>query len=195
MNKQIFYNQVRNTVFKGKLTTSQVSGMESILDYNHNLDDKQLAYVLATVAWETAWTCQPIKEIGGADYFFKMYDPKGSRPTVAKRLGNTVSGDGVKYHGRGFCQLTGRANYQRFSTLLGIDLVNKPDLALDLNTATRILFLGMTDGLYTGKKLADYLGPDKEDWVGARRIVNGVDHNNDIAVIALKFYDAIQSSG
>lgn len=44
-------------------------------------------------------------------------------------LGNTQAGDGVKYKGRGMLQLTGRANYTTMSQILGIDLVNHPELA------------------------------------------------------------------
>lgn len=194
INRKVFFDSIRGSVFKGKLTQSQVSGLESLLDYweSQKLTDlRQLAYICSTTAWETAWTCQPIGEHGTNKYFFEMYDPKGLRPAVAKRLGNTVSGDGVKYHGRGFCQLTGRANYQSFSDLLGIDLVSNPDLALQPDIATKILFTGMIDGLYTGKSLGDYFTDRISDWVGARRVVNGVDHNNDIAQLALKFYKAL----
>ena len=43
-------------------------------------------------------------------------------------LGNTQPGDGYKYRGRGFVQLTGRDAYQRATTALGIDFINNPEL-------------------------------------------------------------------
>lgn len=46
-----------------------------------------------------------------------------------KDLGNVNPGDGVRYKGRGIFQLTGRANYKRYGSLLGVDLENNPDLA------------------------------------------------------------------
>lgn len=46
-------------------------------------------------------------------------------------LGNTDEGDGAKYIGRGFIQLTGKSNYKRFSDLTGLDLIGNPE---QLNT-------------------------------------------------------------
>lgn len=53
-------------------------------------------------------------------------------------LGNTEAGDGHKYRGRGFNQLTGRANYRRLGQQLGIDLEGNPDLLLDPEVASRV---------------------------------------------------------
>jgi hypothetical protein len=57
--------------------------------------------------------------------------------------------------------------------------------------AIPIMFIGMKDGLFTGKKFADYFSPAKEDWVNARRIINGTDKAKLIAGHARKFYSAI----
>jgi len=53
-------------------------------------------------------------------------------------LGNTQPGDGWKYHGRGFVQLTGRDNYEKAAAGLGMDLVNHPELAADRDNAAKI---------------------------------------------------------
>ena len=53
-------------------------------------------------------------------------------------LGNTKKGDGFKYRGRGYIQLTGKANYKKYGDLLGVDLVNKPDLAAKAGIASKI---------------------------------------------------------
>jgi putative chitinase len=55
-----------------------------------------------------------------------------------KNLGNTEQGDGYKFRGRGFVQITGRANYAAASRALGIDLIKNPELAEDPAIAGRI---------------------------------------------------------
>lgn len=52
-------------------------------------------------------------------------------------LGNTSPGDGWKYRGRGYLQLTGRSGYQSAARLLGIDLLNDPDTLTQSKTAAR----------------------------------------------------------
>lgn len=75
------------------------------------------------------------------DYFFFMYDkesPAENRQKVAKDLGNTEAGDGVKFRGRGYIQITGRTNYSNAGTALNLTLVESPDLASDPTNAARI---------------------------------------------------------
>lgn len=105
MNRAHFYAPVRSSLFGGLLSQSQVSGMEAVLDEAGKTftDPRWLAYMLATAFHETGQTMQPIHERGGADYFFRMYDPKGQRPKVAADLGNTQTGDGVRFAGRASC--------------------------------------------------------------------------------------------
>jgi len=62
----------------------------------------------------------------------------GSQYEGRKDLGNVKPGDGVKYKGRGFIQITGRANYTAAAKDLGIDLVNHPELAEKPDVATKV---------------------------------------------------------
>jgi len=55
-----------------------------------------------------------------------------------KELGNDVVGDGWKYRGRGYVQLTGKANYRKYSAVAGVDLVSNPDLMLDEDIASKV---------------------------------------------------------
>ena len=171
INRRFFYDTVRLTLFDGRMRQTQVNGMNVFLDYWENSfasNDRWLAYMLATAYHEVDKKMQPIKEYGSDAYFFRMYDIEGQRPDVARDLGNTQPGDGVKFHGRGYVQLTGRRNYQDMSNRLGVDLVSNPGLALETDIAARIIFEGMIDGSFTGKKLSDYFNPTTENWKQAR---------------------------
>jgi len=53
-------------------------------------------------------------------------------------LGNTGPDDGATFHGRGYIQLTGRDNYERIGSEMGLDLLNHPELAADRETAAKI---------------------------------------------------------
>lgn len=55
-----------------------------------------------------------------------------------RNLGNSEQGDGYKYRGRGFTQLTGRSNYARAGKALGVDLLANPDLASEPELAAKI---------------------------------------------------------
>ena len=91
-------------------------------------------------------------------------------------------------------QLTWYENYERMGRILGIPLLEHPELALDTEISAKILVVGMTKGLFTGKKLADYFNSEKEDWINARRIVNGLDRASDIANHSKKFLHCIRMS-
>jgi putative chitinase len=196
IDRKKFFDGIRQTPFAGKLTVGQVKGTSAILDEweRRKLADlRWLADMLATAKWETDHTMQPIREAGGPAYLTKNYDPLGARPALAKRNGNTTPGDGQKYCGRGYVQLTWKNNYATMARLLkagGInaDLVSNPDLAMRPDIAAFILFEGMTRGTFTGKKLSDYFNDSKTDWLNARRIINGTDKALQIADIAKSFY-------
>src|SRR5262249_49782772 len=100
---------------------------------------------------------------------------------------------GQTYYGRGYVQLTWRENYQTMQeTLAGSpQLVANADLALDCEIATQVIFIGMDSGLFTGKKLADWITDDATNFYDARTTVNGHDCASDIAAYATKFADAI----
>lgn len=195
-NRKPFFDSVRKSLFKGKLSSKQVKGMNFILDqWNETgfTDFRWLAYALATAYHETAFTMQPIKERGGRAYFMRMYDKTGNRPHVAKRLGNTQTGDGAKFAGRGYVQLTGRTNYGRASRALGIDFVKSPDLVMEPGNAAFVMFQGMNDGWFTSKGFSSYINASKKDYRNARRIINGVDKAATIAGYARKFETAINA--
>lgn len=180
INRSFFFDQVKFPLFGGALKQKQVEGMTAILDYweqNYkSQDDRWLAYMLATAHHETDRKFQAIEEYGRGK----------NRP-----YGKADASTGKAYFGRGLVQLTWKSNYQLMGQKFGVDLVDKPELALDLGISVKILFWGMTKGSFTGKKLADYFNPTASDWIQARRIINGVDKANLIAGYGKQFYAAI----
>jgi putative chitinase len=190
-----FYASVRGTLFGGRLTADQVEGMDTILaEWRARYpagDPRWLAYSLATTLHETARKMQPIHEYGGPAYFHRMYDIEGSRPQVAQALGNTRPGDGNRYHGRGYVQLTGRTNYRRAGEKLGLPLEANPDLAVTDPPAANIMLLGMEEGWFTNKRLGHYFNAQVDDAVNARRIINGTDKAQMIAGYHRHFLTAL----
>jgi len=209
IDREKLFTSIRPSIFHGHFRQSQVDGINIILDTwdaSAFQDLRWLAYMLGTSYHETAATMQPIKEFGDTAYFTRMYDVMGKRPDTARKMENTQPGDGPKYCGRGFVQLTWKINYRRAGHLLGVDLVNNPDLAMVPANAARIMFEGMTDATiifednsspdssfsFTGKTLEDYFNDNTADWINARRIINGTDHAAMIANTAQDFHAGLE---
>jgi predicted chitinase len=121
-------------------------------------DRASIISVLATVATEVG-SFEPINEFGTPARFTKLYEGRDD-------LGNTKPGDGIRYHGRGFIQLTGRANYRSYGKKLAVALEDDPDLALDADVAARVLTHYFEDRKIAGDAR-------KGDWQQVRRKVNG----------------------
>ena len=187
-----FFAALRAGLFAPALSQPEVDGCDVLLEACADWPLAWTAYGLATAYHETAHTMQPVVEQGGAAYFARMYDPDGLRPAVAARLGNVRPGDGCRYCGRGFVQLTGRANYQR----AGLD--ETPERALEPAVAAEALERGLREGWF-GRRLMDVLplgGPaTRAQFIAARRTVNGQDRAALVADYALRFQDALLAGG
>lgn len=199
MDRGVFFKGVRAGLLGPTLTQDEVDGCNAILDAMAGSPLAHCAYALATAYKETAHTMHPIKEMGGDAYFFRRYDPKGNRPDIARQLGNTQPGDGARYPGRGYVQLTGRANYARAERELGVPLVANPDLAMRDDVAAKIMRRGMDEGWFTGRKFSTYLPPISPGttpaFTQARRIINGQDCAAEIASYAMAFQGNLQAAG
>lgn len=198
INQKLFYDNIR-PLFGQRILPKQFNGMQAIItewEATGLTDLRWLAYMLATTFHETAYTMQPIQEYGSKDYFINRY---WGNVKIRKALGNLSPSDAVNFSGKGFVQLTGRNNYKRMGELIGADLISQPSLAMDQEVATRIMFEGMTTGKsfagdFTGKHLGNYFNKTTEDWVNARRIINGVDKAQTIAGYGMRFYAALNKA-
>jgi hypothetical protein len=185
IDREIFFDSVRNELFGGALTQEQVDGMSVILavwEYQAGgtpmSDLRWLAYMLATTFHETAEHMWPVTEQGSDEYLQgKDYWP---------------------YVGRGFVQLTWVANYDKASKALSLidnrDLVAHPEMALDSLIATRVMFRGMAESWFTGVGLGDYFNKTTDDSYNARRIINGTDKAELIAGYHDTFLKAIKDA-
>ena len=178
-----FFDTIR-PMFGKTMLQSQVAGINALLSATEHLPLEQRAYILATAYHETAKTMQPIVERGARSYFSKY--------ERAKRLGNTEPGDGFKYRGRGYVQITGRRNYALASVRLGVDFVHAPQKAMHPIMAAKIIVRGCVEGWFTGVTLDDCIKPGAPDYIKARTIVNGKDKAAKIARHARRFELALR---
>jgi putative chitinase len=85
---------------------------------------------------KAAFVAQLMHESGGFRYNEEI--ASGAAYEGRRDLGNTQPGDGRRFKGRGFIQLTGRHNYTKAGQALGLDLVNNPQLAAKDENAARV---------------------------------------------------------
>lgn len=203
MNRKTFFDEVR-PMFGGTLTSTQVMGMENIIDAFDAWGTgvlEHLAYILATAYHETGRRMYPVRE---------GFASSDSRARAAvKRLFDqgrisknyALPGSyGNSFYGRGVVQLTHESNYRRMGEIIGVDLVKYPDAALDFKTSARILVEGCLravslKGDFTSYALEDFINSKKVDYVQARKVVNGLDKASTIAWYAEQFESALTKAG
>lgn len=151
---------------------------------------RQVAYFLATVRWETAHTFTTVAERRAS-----------TKQPELRALQDRYWSTG--YYGRGLVQLTWKRNYARAGERLAgrhvvadgktlviapTTFVDDPDLLLEAEPSYLVAAEGMRGGWFTGKKLGDYIVDGAPpDYRNARRIINGLDRADDIAVMAMQF--------
>lgn len=185
-SRSAFFSHVRAPLFggfPGDGGASQIAGLDAILDEWEKRgggDLRWLAYMLATAFVETAHTMQPVREA------FWLNNAEAWRKKHLRYY---------PYYGRGYVQLTWKANYAKADSTLGLGgtLVRNLDRALEPALAADIMFEGMRAGWFTGRKLADYISGTRCEYVGARRIINGTDRAAEIARYALIFEKAVRA--
>ena len=130
--------------------------------------EDQTAYILAKAYHETNATMRPVKE--------------------AYWLSEKWRRTNLFYHpwyGRGYVQLTWEKNYNYAAKRLKIPFGKDPDLALNPIHAAKILIRGSMEGWFTKHKLNEFvLSTGAIDFIGARKVINGIDEAEHIAKIA-----------
>lgn len=202
MNRKAFFAALRRRnsgVFGTSLSQGQVEGIEGLLNAFGDVGDEKdstLAYALATAYHETGSKMAPVRE------GFKASD-QSARAYVQRNYGHKGKGwycwpagkYGHVYYGRGHVQLTWRENYIRSSADAGTDLEKYPDAMLDPYISARVLFKGLLDGRWNGRKKGIRYYLDRGDLKNARRTVNILDKWQVIAKYHKAFLRAIQEAG
>lgn len=166
-------------------------------------DLRWLAYILATVEYETGGAMTPLEEEGkGAGHSYGWFftdsgdvivEPATILDGDGEIVPNPIAGepvkvlpegvDGHQYYGRGYLPrhtFTRRA-YQWAS--VGINLVHEPERLLDPAVAAKVAIDSMTAGLNgsTNLTLRQFFNDTREDWREARQIIGGDDEADEIA--------------
>ena len=182
-----FFDHVRSRAPLGPaLSPAEVAGCERILAAcaAAGFPVAWAAYALATSVHETAGALAPVREYG-----------KGA----GRPYGKPGRNGGQVAYGRGDVQLTWDDNYERADRELGLNgaLTADYDLALDPQVSARILVAGLEGGWFTGKGLRLFLPAlaRREQFVAARKCVNGTDKAELIAGYAETFQAALQAGG
>ncbi|MFU2119681.1 hypothetical protein, partial [Ornithobacterium rhinotracheale] len=110
----------------------------------------------------------------------------------AKGLGNVNIGDGGKYYGRGYMQLTGRVSYERISEWSGIDFVSNPDALINykylMAKYTVHLAMGWIKVRHlgiTGVILPQFINENVTNYYKARRTINAIDPKQQAVILPL----------
>jgi putative chitinase len=212
MDRKVFFEALKPDLFRGEYSQDQVDGLDALLDMLEAYEAPlgEAAYDLATAYWETGGkygksienlnytSAARLREVWPKRFPSLMSaEPYVRNPQkLAEKvyggradLGNTQPGDGFRYRGHGWPQLTGRGRHKVMGERLGIPLEDKPELMLDPKVSAAALIVGMREGLFTGLKLKDTL----PSYVKSRAVINddGRANGAKIAEIAQDFEGAL----
>ena len=209
VNEKLFFEKVRKLLHRRGLTSIEFQTYKQIINYwndHPNMEDRRwLAYVMATAYHETR--LRPVRE------GFKTSD-KAARKHVRWMYNKRIISQpyhladretGQVYYGRGYVQLTWAQNYKKMGKAIGMgdQLYRNPDLVLNPDIASKVLFVGMLQGHFRyskrrrprGKqKLRLFFNKSSSNWYGARNIINGDlrKNGNRIAGYGKKYNQAIR---
>lgn len=206
MNRKIFFDVVRRSIFGGSLNQKQVDAMNGVFDAwesTGETDLRWLASILGNIRIEVGSNMYPVREgfakndRGAIAHVTRLYEAGKIKRNYALPDPET----GKSYYGRGQIQITHEENYDKAGDALGIDLVNDPDQALDPKVSARIAVLSLIEGWWRGdhkgrKNLARYFNDETEDFDGARDMVNGDGERKgaELAQVSILFLNALRQA-
>jgi len=165
----------------------------------HDLLRNELAYVLATAKHETGARMTPVRETFAKtdDDAIRILDAsyRAGRLKWVKSRYWIKDKDGKSWLGRGYPQVTHKANYEKAKKETGIDFIKDPNLMLDSDNAIEVMIRGMKEGWFTGKKLSDFIDLKHSDFAGARQIINGTERREIVANYAREYDAALKEMG
>lgn len=202
MDRGIFFDEARKRLKVKGFSEQQRAGFDLInkVAKTRAVPLVYLAYMLATTWHETAATMQPVMETqaDNVEQAIRRLEKAfaAGQLTWVKTPYWRKDADGKSWLGRGLVQLTHKKNYQKMELMIpGSRLVSDPNRAMLPDIAVEILIIGMTDGSFTGKALADYLDGVTPDYRSARRIINGTESAGKVAGYATAFEMALRAAG
>ena len=148
-----------------QLVVSTGSTMSIAAGWLKPISDAMKKYEINTAIRIASFLSQIGHESGGLRYVREIWGPTDAQDGYEGRydLGNTDSGDGKKYRGRGLIQITGRANYQKVSEAFSVDFVKNPELLETFeNAAMSAAWFWSTKDLNRKADLGDFVGITKK---------------------------------
>lgn len=198
INRDYFYSEYREVFGNIKQpTVDELNFLLGKFDTSSVFDTaEKIAYALATIKRETANTFAPVNEgywitnnrVGKLYNYYKINNPGALRTIFPNGL------YGPNYLGRGYVQVTHNFNALKLEKRTGKPYLKNPDLLLERKNAFESMEIGMSEGIFTGKKLSNYFAEGKCDFYNARKIINGLDAASEIARDAELFLRCIQFS-
>lgn len=168
--------------FRNKRTGNRERSVAALIEVatRAKLLKPQIAYILATAEHESD-RFATLEEYATGDAYEGRAD-----------LGNAQPGDGRRYKGRGYVQLTGRNNYRAYAATTGVRILELPYILMNWpSLSVSVIVDGMMKGAYTGRRLDQFVNKTAQDFRNARRVVNGLDQADKIAAQARAWLDRL----
>lgn len=156
-SQPIVAEELKLDKLKGHIADSVIAQIPDTAKKFNITTNLRLAHFLAQCAHESG------------NFKFVVEFASGAAYEGRKDLGNTQPGDGVRFKGRGYIQLTGRANYGKFSQFCGEDCVANPDLVANKYPMMSAAYFFNSNGLWA---VCDR-GSDEATVVAVTKRVNG----------------------